>query len=240
MSFPRIGPLEQCTVIFCLASFTSSTLKTELPAANDAPLHRTHRSASSERRRASFWGPTFTPSPPAPPPPPAAPLGPESTFALPTRTAASPLSPRMCQPEVILARRACKAACSPSKSVSRANTPADGPDMESSIRRQISSGAGELGPPLPMVVVRPYNVQYAVAGSGLPSSSSSDVVNLRQRRYRLRVYTSLDDANCLPPRDHPSARAVDTPAPAAALAPSGPVATGAAAPVAPGLAPVCA
>mmetsp|Transcript_2200 Transcript_2200/g.6413 ORF Transcript_2200/g.6413 Transcript_2200/m.6413 type:complete len:265 (-) Transcript_2200:574-1368(-) len=200
-----MGPLEQWTVIFCLASLTSSTLKTELPAANDAPLHNTQRSASRLRRRASFWGcpPEFT----------------FITLALPTRMAASPRSPRMCQPVVMAARRAWRADCSPSKSVRRARTPAAGPVMESSIRRHMSSGLGDDGPPLPMVVVRPYSVQYAVAGSGLPSSSSSDVVNLRHIRNMERVYTSREVANCLPPRDQPSRSAL---APPAAGPPAGP------------------
>mmetsp|Transcript_6473 Transcript_6473/g.15523 ORF Transcript_6473/g.15523 Transcript_6473/m.15523 type:complete len:268 (-) Transcript_6473:507-1310(-) len=212
-----MGPLEQCTVIFCLASLTSSTLKTELPAANDAPLHSTQRSASRLRRRASFWGfpPEFM----------------LIALALPTRMAASPRSPRMCHPVVMAARRAWRADCSPSKSVRRARTPAAGPVMESSIRRHMSSGLGVDGPPLPMVDVRPYSVQYAVAGSGLPSSSSSDVVNLRHIRNMERVYTSREVANCLPPRDQPSRSALAPPAagpPAAvrARAPSAPPPSG--------------
>jgi hypothetical protein len=43
-----------------------------------------------------------------------------------------------------------------------------------------------------------------VAGSGFPSSSSSEVVNLRQIRKRERVYTSRGVENWRPPRDHAS------------------------------------
>ena len=53
-----------------------------------------------------------------------------------------------------------------------------------------------------MTVSFPYNVQYAVAGSGLPSSSSSEVVNLRHILYRARVYISRGEVNCFPARDH--------------------------------------
>jgi hypothetical protein len=79
------------------------------------------------------------------------------------------------------------AAWSPSKSVRRARIPADGPVILSSIRLQISSGEWDDGAPFPIVVCLPYKVQNAVAGSGLPSSSSSDVVNLRHTRNKDRV-----------------------------------------------------
>ena len=72
------------------------------------------------------------------------------------------------------------------------------------MRRQIESGVGEVGPALPMVVVLPYRVQYAVAGSGFPSSSSSDVVNFKHIRCKDRVYTSRGEANWRPPRVHAS------------------------------------
>mmetsp|Transcript_533 Transcript_533/g.1158 ORF Transcript_533/g.1158 Transcript_533/m.1158 type:complete len:261 (+) Transcript_533:1504-2286(+) len=171
MSFPLMGPFEQWIVIFCFPSFTSSTLKTEFPAAKDAPLHKIHRSASRDNTWASLVGPS-------------GPFFPVKTFAFPTLTAASPLSPRMCHPVVIPARSAYPAACSPSKSESRASTPADGPVMLSSMRLQMSSGLCEDGGPFPIVVCLPYKVQNAVPGSGFPSSSSSDVVNFKHTRNR--------------------------------------------------------
>ena len=64
----------------------------------------------------------------------------------------------------------------------------------------MSSGELEEGAPFPIVVGLPYIVQKAVAGSGLPSSSSSDVVNFRHIRNIDLVYTSLLEANCRPPR----------------------------------------
>ena len=142
MSFPRMGPFEQWIVIFCFPSLTSSTLKTEFPAAKDAPLHKTHRSASKDKICASRVGPS-------------GPFFPVKTFAFPTRTAASPRSPRMCHPVVIPALKANRAASSPSKSDKRASIPAEGPVMLSSMRLQISSGLCDDGGPFPIVVCRP-------------------------------------------------------------------------------------
>mmetsp|Transcript_52892 Transcript_52892/g.128271 ORF Transcript_52892/g.128271 Transcript_52892/m.128271 type:complete len:232 (+) Transcript_52892:1066-1761(+) len=142
INLPRMGPFEQWTVIFCFASLTSSTLKTEFPAANDAPLHKIQRSASRDRICASRVGPS-------------GPFFPENTFAFPTRTAASPRSPRMCHPVVIADLNAYPAAWSPSKSEIRARIPADGPVILSSMRRQISSGECEDGAPFPIVVCLP-------------------------------------------------------------------------------------
>jgi len=77
----------------------------------------------------------------------------------------------------------------------QAKTPEAGPDILSSILRQISSGRLELGTPFPIVVLLPYRVQNAVAGSGFPSSSSSDVVNFKQILYNPLVYTSREEEN---------------------------------------------
>ena len=52
----RSGPLEQCTVSFCSFSPTSSTLKTEFPAAKLAPSLSAQRSASRVRSLASLRG----------------------------------------------------------------------------------------------------------------------------------------------------------------------------------------
>jgi hypothetical protein len=57
-----------------------------------------------------------------------------------------------------------------------------------------------VGAPFPMVVGLPYKVQKEVAGSGFPSSSSSEVVNFKHIRNIDLVYTSRVEANCLPPR----------------------------------------
>lgn len=142
------------------------------------------------------------------------------TLALPTRTAASPRSPRICHPVVIPAASARRAAASPSPSTMRDKIPAAGPVMLSSILRQIESGFGLVGPALPMVVARPYKVQKAVAGSGFPSSSSSLVVNLRHSRNSDRVYTSLCDEKGRPARVHAygSCGAATPPPPPAAAA----------------------
>jgi hypothetical protein len=49
------------------------------------------------------------------------------------------------------------------------------------------SGVGDDGPPLPIVVDFPNSAQKAVDGSGLPSSSSSEVVNFKHILYSDRV-----------------------------------------------------
>ncbi len=64
----------------------------------------------------------------------------------------------------------------------------------------MSSGEFEVGAPFPIVVGLPYVVQKAVAGSGFPSSSSSEVVNFKHSRKRDLVYTSRLEANWRPPR----------------------------------------